>query len=234
MSLQHLRRALRKKANPQSAKGFERFFKTGPGGYGEGDKFLGLSVPMLHEFSKQFLTLSIRDISVLLESKLHEERLVGLLILVKQYKKADMTTQKKICAFYLKNAKRINNWDLVDSSAHHIVGHYLSDKNKAVLYRLAKSTNLWERRIAIVSTWYFIRQNQLDDTFKISKLLLNDNHDLIHKASGWMLREAGKRDLKKQEKFLKMHYQKMPRTMLRYAIEKFPESKRKAYLAGSI
>jgi len=171
------------------------------------------------------------DIQKLLDSKIHEHRLVGLLILVDKYEKSN---NKEIVDFYLANTKNINNWDLVDLTAHKILGHYLLDKDRTLLYNLARSNDLWEKRISIISTFYFIKNNDFKDALKISEILLNDKHDLIHKAVGWMLREIGKRDQKAEEKFLKKYYKKMPRTMLRYAIEKFDEKKRKAYLRSEI
>ncbi len=211
-----------------------RFFKTGKEHYGAGDTFIGVTVPDTRIVAKKYADLPMKDIQTLLLSPIHEERLLSLLILVDQYKKGDEKTKQSIYDYYIRNAKRINNWDLVDSSADKIVGPHLFDRDRTLLYQLAKSTNLWERRIAIVSTYHFIRQGQFHDTFAISELLLNDSHDLIHKASGWMLREAGKRDEKALKAFLKKYYMKMPRTMLRYSIEKFPETKRKAYLTGKI
>ena len=210
----------------------QRFFKTGEGQYGEGDIFLGIKVPVQRSVAKKYLDLSLEDIQELLNSEIHEHRLVSLIILVEMFKRAE--DQKEIFEFYLKNARRINNWDLVDLSSHKIVGAYLLDKDRDVLVEYANSDNLWEKRIAIVSTAMFIANNQFEDTLKISEILLKDNHDLIHKAVGWMLREVGKRDLETLENFLKKYYKEMPRTMLRYAIEKFPENKRKAYLRGEI
>lgn len=234
MSLIKLRAALNKLSNSDQAEIYLRFFKTGKGEYGEGDKFLGIKVPVSRKIAKQFKDLSLKEIQQLIFSPIHEERLVALLILVEQFRKADETKRKIIYDFYLKNSKRVNNWDLVDLSAEKIIGAYLLDKNKRILFKLAKSKNLWERRIAIMSTFHFIKSGFYDTTLEISDLLIKDEHDLIHKAVGWMLREIGKRDLKTEEDFLKKHYQKMPRTMLRYAIEKFPEEKRQAYLKGKI
>ena len=229
-SLTQLKKELKKLANPKQAEVLQRFFKTGKGEYGEGDIFLGIKVPVQREAADKFQELSLKDIEKLLDSKIHEHRMMALFVLIKQYKKADENTKKIIFDFYLKNTKNINNWDLVDLSTPKIVGDYLLDKPRSVLYKLAQSKNLWERRIAIISTWIIIRNNEFDDTLKIAKILLNDKHDLIHKAVGWMLREVGKRDQKLEEEFLKKHYLKMPRVMLRYAIEKFEEKKRKSYL----
>jgi len=211
-----------------------RFFKTGKGEYGEGDLFLGIRVPVIRKQIKIFSPLGLKEISVLLQSPYHEIRLFAALMLVDKYNKATDKEKSAVCQFYLKNLKYINNWDIVDSSAHYIVGDYLLDKNRSRLYKLAKSKNLWQRRVAIMVTFQFIRHNQFKDTLQISELLLRDKEDLIHKATGWMLREIGNRDIQVEEKFLKTHYHVMPRTMLRYAIEKFPEKKRKAYLNGKI
>lgn len=229
-ALEDLRKKLRKLGSSQKAKACSIFFKTGPGQYGEGDQFLGVTVPEQRQVARAFKDLPLADLKKLLHSKIHEERLTALLILVSQYQSADQAGKKKIYDFYLSNAKRVNNWDLVDSSAHHIVGHFLSDKSSAVLDRLSRSQNLWERRISIVATWYGIRNGKMSDVIRISKKLLEDDQDLIHKAVGWMLREAGKRNQTVLEAFLAKHHHKMPRTMLRYSIEKFPESKRKRYL----
>ena len=234
MSLKALRAILEKQSNPEQAKILMRFFKTGIGEYGEGDEFLGIKVPVSRKIAKQFKELSLSEIQELLDSKVHEERLIGLFILVEQYRKADAEKMQAIYEFYLKNAKRVNNWDLVDLSAEKIMGAYLMDKDKRILFKLAKSKNLWERRIAIMSTFYFIKNSFYNTTFAISDMLLKDEHDLIHKAVGWMLREIGNRNLKVEEDYLKKHYKNMPRTMLRYAIEKFPEKRRQAYLKGKI
>jgi 3-methyladenine DNA glycosylase AlkD len=230
MTLLELKKEIRKKANPQKAKLLQGFFKTGKGQYGEGDIFLGLMVPIQREIVKKYQDLSLRDIQKLLNSKIHEERLIALLILVSQFKKADVKKQEIIFNFYLKNAKNINNWDLVDLTAPNIVGQFLLDKNRKVIYKLAKSHDLWEKRIAVLSTFTFIKYHQFKDALRIAEILLKDKHDLIHKAVGWMLREIGKRNLVIEEEFLKKHYKNMPRTMLRYAIEKFSEKKRKKYL----
>ena len=229
-SLINFKKELKEISNPRQAKILQRFFKTGKGEYGEGDIFLGVKVPDQRKIANKFSELSLKDLEKLLSSKIHEYRMSALFILIKQYEKANEQEKKKIFDFYLKNTKNINNWDLVDLSAPKIVGDFLLDKPKDVLYKLAKSNNLWERRIAIVSTVVFIRNNKFKDTLKISKTLLLDKHDLIHKAVGWMLREVGKRNQKVEEKFLKKHYSKMPRVMLRYAIERFEEKKRKFYL----
>ena len=235
MTTAYPQQQLKKLANPQKAIGVARFFKTGKGEYGEGDIFLGITVPQIRIVAKQCKDLSLKEIQKLLQSKIHEERLLGLIILVNQFKKADEDKQKQIFDLYLSNTKYINNWDLVDVSAEYIVGGYLIDRSKTILKTLAQSKLLWERRIAIIATFQFIKQKQHEHTFIIAKILLRDDHDLIHKAVGWMLREVGKRISETiEETFLQQHYQQMPRTMLRYAIERFEEKKRKKYLNGSI
>ena len=206
------------------------FFKTGSGSYAENDQFIGVNVPTIRIIAKKFATLSLEEIRNLLESPINEERLLALFILVDQYKKADTETQEKLYQFYLNNLQYVNNWNLVDASAHVIVGAHLFSRDREQILTLAQSNNMWHRRIAMVSTFFFIRNNDLEWTFKIATLLLNDTHDLIHKAVGWMLREAGKRDSNALAAFLDQHVSHMPRTMLRYAIEKFPEEKRKSYL----
>lgn len=207
------------------------FFKTGKGQYGEGDLFLGISVPRTREIAKDYVHLDLKEISKLLENKYHEIRLAGLLILVKKYQKAKEGEQKEIFNFYLKNYKHINNWDLVDLSAYHIVGDYLINKDKKILEKLARSKNLWQKRIAVVSTFAFIRKGEHLPTFKIVEILIKDKNDLIHKACGWMLREVGKRVSEEElKKLLDKWGTKMPRTMLRYSIEKFPKKERLYYL----
>lgn len=223
-----VKKELKKLAKPKKAKLLQGFFKTGKGEYGEGDIFLGIYVPIQREVAKNFKDISLKEIQQLVNSKIHEHRLVGLFILIDQYKRTD--DKKKYYEFYLKNTNRINNWDLVDLSAPNIVGDYLFDKNRKILYKLAKSKLLWERRIAVLATFSFIKNNEFDDLLKLSKMLLEDKQDLMHKAVGWMLREIGKRDQVVEERFLKRYYKKMPRTMLRYAIEKFDDKKRKFYM----
>lgn len=227
--LSSLKKEVQKKANQEKAKILSRFFKTGKGQYGEGDIFLGIPVPEQRSVAKKY-DLNLDEIKELLYDEIHEFRLVALFILIQKYQNADEKLKKQIYEFYLKNAKRINNWDLVDLSANHIVGNYLMDRDKKILFELAKSDNLWERRIAMLSCFEFIKNNKFDTALKISEKLLNDKQDLIHKAVGWMLREIGKRDLDAEENFLKKYYKKMPRTMLRYSIERFPENKRKFYM----
>ncbi|MCC7570405.1 DNA alkylation repair protein [Candidatus Micrarchaeota archaeon] len=229
--LSNLKKDLYYLKNSEKSKIYSKYFKTGKGEYGEGDIFIGVTVPNQRIIAKKYKDFSLSDVSKLLKSKIHEHRLTALFILVYKFKKSDEKTKKKIYNLYLKHTKYVNNWDLVDSSAHYIVGAYLFDKDRTVLYGLAKSKNLWEKRISIISTYYFISKNDFKDTLKISEFLLHDTHDLIHKAVGWMLREIGKRNMETEEKFLLKHYKTMPRTMLRYAIEKFPEKKRKYYMA---
>lgn len=245
--LNKIRLELKKYANRINAKNLQRFFKTRKKEYGEGDFFIGGTVPQIRVVAKLFYDkVSLSNISPLISSKIHEERLLALIILVKMFeirsKKKNpqkfLSEQKfyraRIFRFYLKNIKYVNNWDLVDLSAPKIIGAYLFNKDRKILYKLAKSKNLWKKRIAILSTFYFIQKNNFTDSLKIAKILLQDEHDLIHKAVGWMLREIGKRSLAKEEKFLLKNYRKMPRTMLRYAIEKIPEAKRKRFLNGKV
>ncbi|MBT4277154.1 DNA alkylation repair protein [Candidatus Falkowbacteria bacterium] len=223
-----LKKELKSLANSRQAKILQGFFKTGKGQYGEGDIFLGIKVPIQRKIAIKYKTLLINDIQKLLNNKIHEERLIALFILIHKYKIE--SNKEKIYKFYLKNTKNINNWDLVDLSAPKIVGDYLLNKKRNILYELVKSKNLWDRRIAILSTFTFIRNNDFKDTIKISKILLKDEHDLIHKAVGWMLREMGKRNEKELKNFLDKHYKKMPRTMLRYSLEKLNEKDRKHYM----
>lgn len=226
---------LRVLADPDRAKNLQRFFKTGKGGYGYGNKFLGITVPVVREVAKSYCAqATFKDVGLLLSSELHEERLLALLMLVLRYKKADGTEQKVIYDFYFENSSGINNWDLVDLSAPYIVGAYLLDKKKDYLRELIKSKNLWQRRIAIVATLYFIRNGLFGETLRLAKMLLKDKEDLLHKATGWALREVGKKDFVVLDGFLSKHYQVMPRTMLRYAIERFPEELRLSYLHGAV
>ena len=233
-TLKALRKELYGLANPADAKFLQGFFKTGPGQYGEGDKFLGLRVPALRRLARNYAELSRDDVLRMLASPWHEERLLALVIMVDAYESGDAAERKLVHRDYLANTKYINNWDLVDASAAGVVGAHLEPGNIALLLRLARSKDLWERRIAIVATHYFIKRDQFGPTLIIAELLLHDSHDLIHKAVGWMLREVGKRDRKVLDGFLREHYHGMPRTMLRYAIERHPEALRKKYLAGSI
>ncbi len=233
MAASKISKELRALASPEAAAILQRFFKTGAGQYGAGDVFLGIKVPPLRALAKQHRDADINTIGVLLDSSYHEERLFALLLLMQFYQCGSGEQQVAAYDLYLHNTHRINNWDLVDISAPHIVGHYLQGRTRKILYKLARSTILWERRIAVVATLHFIRLNDFDDTLHIAEILLQDGHDLIHKATGWMLREVGKRDIAVEEAFLKLHYRNMPRTMLRYAIERFPDKKRKQYLFGT-
>jgi 3-methyladenine DNA glycosylase AlkD len=234
MDYLQLQKIVKEYSNKEQGIFLQRFFKTGKGEYGEGDIFAGIKVPVSRKIANQFKDLSFTDLQKVIKSKIHEERLISLFILVAKYKKADEKEKEKIFNFYLRNISYVNNWDLVDLSAEKIIGAYLIDKDKRLLFDLVNSNSIWERRIAIISTFYFIKANQFAATLKISELLLKDKHDLIHKAVGWMLREIGKRDIQAEEIFLQKYYKKMPRTMLRYAIEKFPEKKRIDYLKGNI
>jgi len=227
--LYDLKKELRASADPERARNLAWFFKTGKGQYGYGDRFIGLTVPTVRRIAHRYVHLPLTDVATLLASPIHEHRFAALEILVAQYEREK---SKAIFDFYLKHTKFVNNWDLVDTSAPYIVGEHLLKRPRKVLYRLAKSKNLWERRIAIVSTFSFIKAGEIDDTFAIAKLLLDDDHDLIHKAVGWALREAGKQSKPELLRFLKANYAKLPRTTLRYAIERFPAAERKRLLAG--
>lgn len=217
-------------SKPERAEAGARYFKTNKGQYGYGDVFLGVTVPDQRVLAKKYSDLSRTELKKLLHHKVHECRLTALFILVGQYKKADDAGQKQIARFYLSNKQGVNNWDLVDSSASYILGNYLLDKPKGLLNKLARSKNIWHRRIAIMSTQAFIANNKFGDTLKIAKILLKDEHDLIHKATGWMLREVGKRSPETERKFLDKHAGEMPRTMLRYAIEKLRPAEKAKYL----
>jgi len=236
MEKENIEFQIKKLANPAKAKILTKFFKTEPGQYGAGDKFLGLTVPQTRKIANQFDNLPINQISTLIHSPFHEIRLATLLILIKQFEKSAPKNQKNIYHFYLKNIRSINNWDLIDLSAPKIIGAYIfkHTNKKSTLIQLAKSKNLWEKRIAMLATYTFIKNNQFTLTLKLAKILISDDHDLIHKAVGWMLREVGNRNQKVEETFLKKNYKKMPRTMLRYAIEKFPPPLRHLYLKGKI
>ncbi|MBI5870940.1 MAG: DNA alkylation repair protein [Actinobacteria bacterium] len=227
-------RELKVLGDPERAEHSRRYFKTGVGEYGEGDIFLGIRVPEVRKCARRFWDTGLEDALELLKSPYHEARLLSLFMLVARYSKAGDAEKEAIYQAYLDNTRYVNNWDLVDSSASYIVGDFLLKRDRKILYRLALSKSLWERRISIISTSCFIRDDDFSDTLAISELLLHDREDLIHKAAGWMLREVGNRDMAVEEAFLARHYREMPRTMLRYAIEKFPEEKRQAYLKGSI
>lgn len=230
MSHVALHRRLTALANPERATVNASFFKTGPGEYGEGDRFIGVNVPTLRKLSREFDDLPLRRVATLLSSRWHEERLLALLILVRQYQHGEHKQRDAIHNVYLKNTRYINNWDLVDSSAEHIVGPHLRAADRTLLVRLAKSKDLWERRIAMLATFHYIKAGEYKDALRIATLLLDDPHDLIHKAVGWMLREIGNRDRRAEEAFLRKHASRMPRTMLRYAVERFPEALRRRYL----
>jgi len=229
-----IRKELRRLANREIAEHSQRFFKTGKGQYGEGDRFLGIRVPALRKIAREYRGVSVEEACRLIKSQFHEERLLALFLLVDVFKKADDEGRKAIYELYLASTRFINNWDLVDCSAEHVVGAYLRQRDRQRLYDLAVSNSLWERRISIMSTFHFIRHNEFADTLKIAEILLADKEDLIHKAVGWMLREVGKRDAGTEEQFLKKYCLQMPRTMLRYAIERFPHPKRQRYLTGRV
>jgi 3-methyladenine DNA glycosylase AlkD len=228
--LAELRRRVQSLADPEAAIVAQRFFKTAPGQYSAGDLFLGIPVPVLRKLMREFRGLPLAEVRVLLCSQWHEERLLALFFLTHAYASGDEAMREWVYAFYLQHRERVNNWDLVDSSAHLIVGPWLEQRDRSVLVEWARSESLWERRIAVVATFHFIRKGDFSDILKLAELLLRDPHDLMHKAVGWMLREAGKRDRSPLEKFLAVNASKMPRTMLRYAIEKFTESERQRYL----
>ena len=227
-----LRRELRAEADANDAIHLQRFFKTGPGQYGEGDKFLGVRVPALRRLVRAYQDLPVDDAIALVQSKWHEERLLGLLLLVALYQRGEDDRKQAVYDAYLAHTRHINNWDLVDASAEHIVGPHVAPDRIDVLERLAMSPDLWERRIAMLATFHWIKQGDFAPALRVATLLLNDRHDLIHKAVGWMLREIGKRDLAVEEEFLRTHLQAMPRTTLRYAIERMAPSRRKEYLKG--
>jgi len=230
-----IRARLRSLADPRIASHSQRFFKTGPGDYGHGDRFLGIRVPVLRKVARELRAAPFAAAFALLRSPFHEERLVALLMLVDRYARGTAAEQRQIHEQYLEHVpKHVNNWDLVDSSAHYIVGAQLEGGDRGVLYELARSPHLWSRRVAIIATFWFIKRGSFDDTLAIAELLLDDREDLIHKATGWMLREVGNRDRAVAERFLRRHCRRMPRTMLRYAIEKLPERTRRAYLAGTV
>jgi 3-methyladenine DNA glycosylase AlkD len=217
-------------SDPTHAKKLQRFFKTGKGEYGEGDIFIGVRVPDQRRTAKKYWNIPLTDVLVLLQSEIHEHRLTSLFILTQQFNKGDENTRQQIVDLYLSNTAYVNNWDLVDSSAHKILGAWLIDKDKDVLYELAESESLWDRRISIISTFAFINLGDMVDAVSLAGVLVNDGNDLIQKASGWVLREVGKKDQSLLEEFLLEHYETMPRTMLRYAIERLPEKQRRFYM----
>lgn len=234
MKVQEIHVRLKRLGDPEKAQVHQRFFKTGPGEYGEGDVFLGIRVPETRKLAREYQTLSLPETIKLLQSPIHEARHLALFILVRTYGKGDAALQEQIYHLYLQNTRFVNNWDLVDTSAEHIVGPWLRRQSKTPLHNMAASGLVWERRIAIMATFHYIKQGEFNPTLRIVEFLLADEHDLIHKATGWMLREIGKRDLAVEVSFLKAHYRRMPRTMLRYAIEKFPADLRPQYLRGEI
>jgi 3-methyladenine DNA glycosylase AlkD len=234
MNAREIQDQLRSLGSPEAAAFAARYFRTGPGQYGEGDVFLGIRVPVLRALAREYRSLPEDETLSLLKSPIHEDRFLALLILCLVASRGDEATRRRVHDLYLANTQFINNWDLVDTSAREIVGNYLIDKPRDRLDRLARSKDLWERRIAIVATHAFIGRSEFADTLRLAEHLLEDHHDLIHKATGWMLREVGKRNQAVLEGFLTRHYRVMPRTMLRYAIERFPEKLRKAYLKGLV
>ena len=236
LTLHDIRERMAAQACAAHAAALQRFFKTGKGEYGEGDRFIGLRMPQIRALAREAHGLALADVKTLLDSTIHEERLLALVILVRSYQRGDESTRGRIYDLYLASTKRINNWDLVDCSAEHIVGAQVFEgrADREVLDRLARSASLWERRIAILATFHFIRKGEYGPTLRIAEMLLGDDEDLIHKGVGWMLREVGKRDREREERFLRVHYRIMPRTMLRYAIEKFPEEIRLGYLRGTV
>jgi 3-methyladenine DNA glycosylase AlkD len=234
MKARQLQESLRSIGDDTIAKHSKRFFKAGKGEYGEGDRFLGIRVPVLRQHAREYRELPSDQLRQVLHSIYHEERLCALLIMVLQYTHGGDKERNRLFRLYLDNTRYINNWDLVDSSAYHIVGPHLEKRDRQILHDLADSPSLWERRIAIISTLHFIKCQQYKDTLAIARQLLDDPHDLIHKAVGWMLREVANRDPAEAKAHLNQYYQHMPRTMLRYAIEKFPEDQRMAYLKGRV
>jgi len=234
MSFDEIHAKLQSLGDPERAEFLGKFFKTGPGHYGEGDVFLGLRVPQIRNLAKLYQSLPLAETIRLLQSPIHEARLLALIILIRQYARGGASLQGAIYDEYLRNTRFINSWDLVDVSAEHIVGAHLRTGSRGRLYSLAASTLLWDRRISIMATFHFIKHAEFEETLHIARLLLHDPEDLIHKAVGWMLREVGKRDRPTEERFLCEHYGTMPRTMLRYAVEKFPEELRQRYLRGEV
>ena len=236
MTAENFRQDLQKLSNPKNAFELQRFFKTGPGQYGEGDIFWGIKVPITRELVKKYKKMPLDEIAKLTPDPVHEVRMAGGFLLVECYKQSDEIGKKACYDFYISHAPCYNNWDLVDMTCHHIVGAWLLDKDRAPLYKLAASDNLWEQRISIISTFHLIRKEDFNDCLELAKILLNHKHDLIQKAVGWMLREIGKRNPIVETEFLleDMRYNKMPRTMLRYAIEKYPKTQRQAFLKGEM
>lgn len=234
MSTIQIKKYLKQCANADKAKILQRFFKTGPGEYGEGDIFYGITVPDIRQVAQQFIGVDLSVAEQLLHSKIHEERFAALLILIAKFQQGSADEKTSIYRLYLHNTHYINNWDLVDLSSPKIMGAYLFSQDRKILYKLARSKNLWDKRIAIIATLYFIKYDDFKDTLQLVEIFLNEKHDLMHKACGWMLREVGKKNQSTEEKFLQKHYKHMPRTMLRYAIERFPETLRQKYLKQKI
>ena len=234
MSAGQLRAELRSLADPDKAAFYPRFFKAGPGEYAEGDRFFGVTVPLQRKVAKRYASLPQRSLRSLLRDPVHECRLTALLVLVLQFERGGVAERERIVRFYLGHLDFVNNWDLVDSSAHKILGPWLEGRDRSLLYELAASGHLWRQRVAMIATYHFIRRDDFEDALELAARLRDHNHDLIHKAVGWMLREVGNRDRAVEENFLASHYREMPRTMLRYAIEKFEPDRRKAYLAGTL
>ena len=225
---------LKEQADPEKAKHSTRFFKSGPGEYGEGDKFLGIKVPDQRKIAKKYRDLPAEEIEKLLQNEFHEVRLTAVMLMTYKVEKGGQEELEEMTQLYLENLPAMNNWDIVDSSCHKILGPFLENKERDLLYDFARSDDLWKKRIAMITCYHFIKQEDFEDALNIAEILVNDEHDLIHKAVGWMLREVGNRDLETEEEFLKKYYQNMPRTMLRYAIEKFEEPLRLKYLYGEI
>jgi len=234
MMMAAIRKDLENLGDASRAAILQRFFKTGPGEYAAGDRFRGIRVPVLRKLAGKYQDLSLAEVERLLQSPFHEDRLLALLILIRHYYRGDQAVKDQIHGFYLEHLQFVNNWDLVDASAPHLLGHYLADRSKDTLTRLAAAGNLWARRLAIIATFHFIKEKNYDETLRLARLLLADPEDLIHKAVGWMLREVEKRETAVAEAFLRTHYRHMPRTMLRYAIERLPAARRQAYLKGTV
>jgi 3-methyladenine DNA glycosylase AlkD len=234
MTVTVLKEKLHAMADPAQAQQLQRYFKTGPGEYGEGDRFIGVRVPKIRQLVTVGQQLSYTEIRKLLSSRIHEERLLALLILVRRFQRGGEVEREQVYRLYLDSTQHINNWDLVDTTAKYIVGGWLYSRSRKPLYALAASDSVWERRIAILATFHFIGHGDIQESLRLAALLLSDDHELIHKAVGWMLREVGKANRQAEEAFLREHYRQMPRTMLRYAIEHFPEKKRQAYLKGRV
>jgi len=232
MTTKEIQDRLRSFGSPESATFAARYFKAGPGQYGEGDIFLGIGAPVMHKLAREYQTIPLNVARSLLPSEVQEDGLLSLLILVRKFQQGDQAIRQRIYDLYLANTRHLNNWDLLDCSARNIVGVFLADRDRSPLDNRAKSVSLWERRIGIIATFHFIRSGEFEDTLRIAEMLLTDQEDLIHKAVGWMLRKVGKRDQETLETFLQRCHRRMPRTMLRYAIGRFPEDLRRGYMQG--